>query len=315
MRYTPALRNATILVVVALGALTLIELRRTDAAPTPATTTTVRSTARSATPSSPAPYPNETTTGVPADVTLAASNSITVSTDGAVIDGQDVSGCITVNANDVTISRTRVRMTACYGFPGNAITNNGTNLTVVDTEIDGRKLADCGQAIGNGGYTLERVDIHDCSDGPRGGDAGKPVTILDSYIHNLFEQPGDHGDGYQCYAGRGPSYGSVPTLIRHNRVEGGTNAAVYAADFCDGPMTLDDNLLSGGGYTIRLYDQQVTVTNNVVVRGTYTYGPVSTYSGPQPSNPDKGMTSVVWTNNRIADNPDGTGLAEAVPPA
>jgi hypothetical protein len=269
-----------------------------------ATTTTTIRTAPADT------FPNAATTGVPAGTALTPSGSITVTADGSVVDAKDVTGCIAVRADNVTIKNTRVRYGAS-GCASNMIENHGSNLVVQDSEIDGQRDPNCGQAIGTGNYTLERADMHDCSDGPRGG--GGPVTILDSWVHNLSNLPGDHGDGYQCHAGNGPSTAVVNTLIRHNTIEGGTTSAIFTADYCDGPFVLDDNLLYKGGYTLALYDQQATITNNVFVRDTWAYGPVATYSGPKPGNPDKGTTILAWTNNRICENPDGTGLAETIP--
>jgi hypothetical protein len=282
----------------------------------PATTTTTAKPATTTTTAAPAAsggFPNASNTGVPAGTTLTASGSITVNTNGAVVDGKDVSGCITVNANNVTIKNTRVRVGGCYSYPGNAIQNYGTNLTVQDTEIDGQRSVECGQAIGTANYTLERVNVHACTDGPRGGDTGS-VTIQDSWIHDLSALPGDHGDGYQCYAGSGPTYNTVNTVIRHNTIQGGTNSAVFTADYCTGTFVIDNNLLSetGYGYALRVYDQQATITNNVFVNGTWAYGPADTYSGPVSGNPDKGTTILQWSNNRLCSNPDGTGLGATV---
>ena len=54
------------------------------------------------------PDPAYNSVGVPSGTTLTPSGSITVTTAGAVIDGKDVTGDITVSANNVTIKNTRV---------------------------------------------------------------------------------------------------------------------------------------------------------------------------------------------------------------
>lgn len=248
-------------------------------------------------------FPNASNTGVPSGVALTPSGPLTVTTNGAVIDALDVTGCIDVRASNVTIKNTRVRYAG--GCSGEVVhVSSGTNLTVADSELDGQRRSDCGESIGYSNYTVIRTNMHHCTDGPRiGGNA--TIVIRDSYIHDLSDLPGDHGDGIQCYQGTGP------VTIQHNTIQGAMNAAFMTADYCSGTLAFDNNLLFGGGFTFRLYDNTATVTNNVWVRNAWEYGPVHTYSAAGAADP--GTTIVAWTNNRIANNPDGTGLAELIP--
>jgi hypothetical protein len=226
---------------------------------------------------------------------LSPSGSLTVTTNGAVIDSKDVTGCIMVKASNVTIKNTRVRFT---GGCANEIVRleGGTNLVVQDSELDGQRNQDCGEAIGYSNYTALRVNMHDCTDGPRvSGKAN--VTIRDSWIHNLSNLPGDHGDGMQCYQGVGQQ------TIVHNTIEGGTNAAYMTADDCNGPVLFDRNLIKGGGYAARFYANQVTVTNNVFVNGSWDFGPTHLAGTVQV---------VTWSNNRTSTDAAGLNLAGAI---
>jgi hypothetical protein len=252
-------------------------------------------------------FPSAATTGVPAGRVLKPSGSITVTAEGTVIDGLDVSGCIDVAASNVVIRNTRVRFT---GGCGNEVVRLrsgpwATNLLVQDSELDGQRRPDCGESVGFSDYTLIRVDMHSCTDGPRVS-GGAAIVIRDSFIHDLSNLPGDHGDGIQCYGGKGPM------TIVHNTIHGGTNAAFMTADHCSGPLLLDRNLFIGGGYSLRLYDNVATVTNNVFVKGSSSFGPVHIYRGPQADNADPGTTIAVWSNNRLALNADGSGLADTL---
>jgi hypothetical protein len=238
---------------------------------------------------------------VPAGTSLTASGSITVTTDGAVIDAKLVTGCINVQANNVTIKRTRVLGGGCYEPIHVA---SGKNLQVFDTEIDGQRSPQCGEAIGYGDYSITRVNAHGCSDGPRLAGTG-PINIVDSWIHDLSNLPGDHGDGIQAY---GLDGGTV--TVRHNTIVGGTNAAFFTADGATGDMFIDNNLMSGGGFTMRVYDNKVRVTNNLIVKNSYQYGPVAAYRNPGAADP--GVTIVSWINNHLCDNADGTGVGALI---
>lgn len=81
----------------------------------------------------PAGAPCVATTGVPAGTTLTPSGSLTITTNGTVINGLDVTGTITVKANNVTIKNTKVHLPS-PGVPtcGTYIAGNGsaTNATI-----------------------------------------------------------------------------------------------------------------------------------------------------------------------------------------
>lgn len=234
-------------------------------------------------------YPNASNTGVPAGTSLTPSGSIDVTVDGTVIDSLEITGCITVHANNVTIKNSRLKVSSCAGYETNAIYNYGTGLVVQDTEIDGQNDASCGYAIGMSDFTALRVNIHNCASGVRLSRGN--ITIQDSYIHGLSTLPGDENDAIRCYYGAGPALGpDNPTSIVHNYIEGGRNAGIKIADYCGGTYTISNNLITGVSSmvtAVELTSGSINFTSNRVVTGGWT--PVK-----------GGATILSWSSNYLA---------------
>ncbi|MGH3451210.1 MAG: hypothetical protein ACRDQW_10885 [Haloechinothrix sp.] len=190
-------------------------------------------------------FPNATNTGVPTGTSLTATGSLTVTRDGTVIDAKLVRGTIKVQADNVTIRRTKIENDGNYPIQLDP-TNRG--LLIEDTEIDGNGIA--GIAVLQSHYTLRRVNIHDVIDGPR--IVGDNVLIEDTYIHHLSRRRDSHNDSIQIRGG-------TNIVIRHN------NLQAYRAE-TDDPMNaaiqtgslvmplkgvlIERNLMNGGNYTI-----------------------------------------------------------------
>ncbi|NLJ53934.1 MAG: hypothetical protein GX344_07365, partial [Intrasporangiaceae bacterium] len=109
-------------------------------------------------------FPDESTTGVPAGVTLSPSSGLTVTNDGAVIDGLDVSGRIIVAAGNVTIRNSRVS-TDTDLYPIHI--QSGTTGTLIEhVEVD--NLGGTGLGIFfEGGGTVRHANVHSANDGIR----------------------------------------------------------------------------------------------------------------------------------------------------
>ncbi|RYV49388.1 right-handed parallel beta-helix repeat-containing protein [Pengzhenrongella frigida] len=191
----------------------------------------------------PVRYPDETTTGVPAGVVLQPSGSLTITQPGAVIDSLEITGTVVVAADNVTIKNSRINNTGSI-----AIKNEGENLLVVDTEIDGQGGGI--PAIAFNSYTLLRVNIHDVGEGPR--IAGGDVTIEDSYVHHLVQVDGNHTDVIQAVGGsniviRGNN------LLAYNPDTGKKGNAAFMFGEDDNPLRdclVEDNYMNGGNYTV-----------------------------------------------------------------
>jgi hypothetical protein len=232
------------------------------------------------------PGPTAATTGVPAGTILQPSGSLVVDDDGAVIDGLDVTGSILVEADDVTIRRTRVTSDDYYPI---RLADGARRLLVEDVEVAG--LGDCESAINFQHYTARRVDVHGCSDGLKIGNA---TTVVDSYIHDMRMTPGSHNDGIQSTGGTG-------IVIRGNRIVNPSNqtSCILLGDeegAIDGVL-VEGNWLDGGNYTI--YAGAGTTNPNITVRGNR-FGRHAVFGLFTATDPAR----VLWTANVW----DDTGL-------
>ena len=185
-------------------------------------------------------FPDATNTG--ADCSrLAPSSDIIVSTDGAVVEGKNIRGSITVEASNVTIKNDCVTSEAIYPVHF----TSGSNLRVEDTTITGTG-GGCSRAVepAAGPTTMTRLNISGCEDGIEMYDND---TITNSYIHDLAFTDGSHNDGIQQNGGRND-------IVRHNTIfnpHNQTSCVNFTTDFGGiSHITITDNLLNGGNYTV-----------------------------------------------------------------
>ena len=192
-----------------------------------------------------ASFPTAATTGISAGTVLKKMGSITVNTAGTVIQNAEIDGCVTLgsNADNVVIKNSLIRSNGCIWLVLND--NGGSNLTITDSELDGQNNTSGDAAVAGRNYTLERVNIHGTVDGAKLGDN---VTVRDSYIHDLAMSSSSHNDGLQ-------SLGSVNVNLQHNTIitpAGGTSAIILSTGSAPAirNVTINDNLLAGGAYTV-----------------------------------------------------------------
>jgi hypothetical protein len=209
-------------------------------------------------------FPDASTTGPSGR--LSPSGSINVTRDGTVIENLDVSGTITVNANNVTIRNTRVKATGHYG-----INVEGKGVLIEDVEIAGGSGCSHGLAP-YGEWTARRIEVHGCVIGIG---MKSNQTLEYSYCHDLRVYGSTHNDCIQTVGGSN-------SVIRGNNLNAPyhqTSAIIIQTEF--GPARnwlIENNRLSGGGYSI--YSQPkvngtptgLTIRNNVFVRGSQKYG-------------------------------------------
>jgi hypothetical protein len=225
-------------------------------------------------------YPDATNTGVPAGTTLTNSGDITVSQNGAVVDGKNiVNGTITVLANNVTIKNTRI--TTCDYYPIRYFDNNNTGLVIQDTEIAGT-CADVTACMSFDNYTTIRVNCHGGADGFK---ADANATIQDSYIHDLAVSDGSHNDGVQTTGGDN-------VTLRHNTFDVRDAGVCVQFGNANSGWLVTQNLFNCGGWML---NGGSSVSNNTFTNNRFTrhpgYGPVGIDS---PNN--------IWTGNYFDDN-------------
>ena len=218
-------------------------------------------------------YPDATNTGVPEGTVLTKSGSLVVTKAGTVLDGLDISGTVYINANNVTIKRCRIRASA---FAIVWIPEGVTGTVIQDSEIDGLGTGEGSNAI-NGMGTFVRNNIHGVENGWNGLTSAQPSVFRDSYIWGLLAPGGPHYDGIQLDGGISDVTFDHNTVINKH----GQTSAVMIDNYF-GPIsnvTVRNNLLAGGGYTV-YSDAQfsgtdkitgVSFTGNRLVKGQYGY--------------------------------------------
>ncbi len=195
--------------------------------------------------------PGPENTGVPPGTVLTPSGSIRVETRGAVVENLDITGEVTVLADDVTIRNVRIRSGDYY--PIRYFDNANAGLLVEDSEIEGT-TDDVTAALSFANYTARRLNVHGSADGFK---ADQNVLIEDCWIHDLRNGPGQHNDGVQSTGGKG-------VTIRHNVISGASNACVQTGDegAATEDLSVECNWLSGGGYALNIRGTGATRPKN-----------------------------------------------------
>lgn len=220
-------------------------------------------------------FPDAASTGVQDGVTLQPVGSLTVTEDGTVLEGLDVSGRIEVLADDVVIRNVRVS-----GSNAHLIRNRGRNLLIEHVTLRGQQPCSAGIAFNH--YTARHVDVSGCADGLK---ANNDVVIERSYIHGLRKWAGTHNDGIQ-------GTGGSNIVIRDNRIEGPWRQSTSAIKLDSHNRHLDDvlvqgNLISGGGFSVYLEAKgamraptNARIVDNVFVAGSMTWAWLRVTSDP-----------------------------------
>ncbi|MCW2912019.1 MAG: hypothetical protein JWN52_87 [Actinomycetia bacterium] len=244
-------------------------------------------------------WPSLRTSGIPQGKKLKRSGPITVHKDGTVIDGLEVQTEINIEANNVTVRNSHVIGAGEWSI----IQRKGfSGLRVENTEIngDGKHQAQFGILNFGGMLTVRRSYIHTVSDGI-GTDQG---LIEDSVILGPKEFPKDHIAAIASNDGPAPG---MTLVIRHNVLFnplGQTSAVSIYQDFGRAhDVTLDNNLMAGGGYTLYAgkgkYGQSTNIKitrnafSNRYFKNSGAFGPVVSFE-PGPGN--------VWSGNVWAES-------------
>jgi hypothetical protein len=248
-------------------------------------------------------------------VTLTAyTGPSTITTTGTVIDGKQINGELRINANNVTVRRSRIN-----GRIFTEYSNRYTGILLEDVEIDGGNTTLA--CLGPSGFSARRVHIRNCA---QGINSSGGFTLEDSYIHDIYGTGDVHAE---AVLGAGSS-ATHPIRLIHNELRanwnsatggfsggGGMSASValYTHPTFWSPQSdilLEKNRLStpGSGAVYCLYPGSDSpaynrLTNsrfvdNVFVK--YTSSAARCGTGGTVSNPTYG-TAVCASNNRLDD--------------
>ncbi len=209
----------------------------------------------------------------------AYDGPMTITTPGTVIDGKDIRGQLTIQADGVTIRRSRISSGGSYGV---FVADGVRGTTIVDTELDGQNNPGNDSAVSSHDFTVTRGDVHGWVDGFK---ADAHVTIQNSWLHDFATGNGNHNDGIQIS-------GSGDITIVGNRIEArsagesaGMNAAVYTnTDYGIRPdhIVVRGNWIDAGGFFVRIDATDFVLADNRFGRW-YGYGlvhvtPASTWT-------------------------------------
>jgi len=231
-------------------------------------------------------FPDSSTTGVPDGITLRPVGKVVVTEPGTTLNGLLID-CLDVKADNVTVVNSRIEC----GRDTYAVSNEGTNLVIRDSEVDG--LGKGSTCVVHSRYTLERVDVTGCSDGLR---ANGDVVVRASLVHDLTRQPGSHNDTIQTTKGSNIVI-TGNTLLPYNSATDDPMNAGYILKEDQGPIsnvTFVGNFVNGGNFSLYIIGTQdmsgLVFTDNTFGRD-FRYGVVG-------GVPD----AVEWRNNVFLDS-------------
>lgn len=252
------------------------------------------------------PIATDATTGVPAGTRLTAQAAGRITRAGAVIDGADIAGTVTIAAPNVTIRNSRIHGSASTPY---GIHVESGSVTVVDSEIKGFSYG-----IGGSNWTAIRVDISGTAQ-----DAvklGSDVSLVDSWVHALGVAGGGSVDGAQLDSA------AHDILLRGNTIDvtgaHPANSAVFVKPsgitLAGGPLTIDDNWLDGGTATLQVLKSSTGGAEaGVMVTGNY-FGRHG--RSPARISAPATVSGNVWADTGAALTlPGGTNAVAATAPA
>jgi parallel beta-helix repeat protein len=220
-------------------------------------------------------YPDETNTGVPADLNLTPATRFRFDVAGATVSGLDFQGTVTIAAPNVTLRNFRITAKSWA-----ALDIRADGVILENCEIDGQAAPGIrGISVSGHNVSIRRCDIHHVEDGIYLAGSSK-IDIENNYIHDLQSRwDGPHFDGIATDGG------ISDVLIRGNTVinpHPQTSAIMLSNYF--GPVSgvrVERNRLIGGGYTVYSDGQfnngeisGVSFLNNRLGRGFYGYSSI-----------------------------------------
>jgi len=224
-------------------------------------------------------WPDATNTGVPVGTVLTNTSGRSLDTAGVTINAENISGTLTVNANNITIQNSKI---SASGFWAIRVMDGIGGTIIRDCEVDG--LGNCGKGIRTGGAsgngtTILRCNIHDMADGI--DITGDDCLIQDSYIHN-FRDPA----AVPHYDGIVNDGGCNRAVVRHNHVD----ASVFTNEHVNSNISFNDfwNPIVGA-----------TVDNNLMKGGSGNNRMLEFFGSNHPPN---GCVNVVCTDNHFIPN-------------
>ena len=209
-------------------------------------------------------FPDATNTGVPPGTRLTKvpgqmvsgpgwtydpHGAVVVNRAGVVLSGLDIQGQVSVTASHVTIRDVRV-VTSGPDSMGISL-RRANDVTIEHSTISGTNTGDGRLMVGVKDVYGDAAGTRVLDDNISRVSTGVQVyqgLIQGNYIHDLGRIPGDHINGVTTNGD------TRPLMIQHNTIFNRFNQTDAIGLFQDfgvvANVTIDDNLLAGGGYTV-----------------------------------------------------------------
>lgn len=261
-----------------------------------------------------ATHPRPECTGVPsgtalADLPMDDEGNYTVDQPNTVLDGKRIRGSLLVEADGLVIRNSQIDGTVFNEFDGTSYSYEISDSTV------GPETGCIGlPGLNYARYTATRVLVRGHDDGFRISSPGQ-VTVRDSYARLCYLPPelsppdGSHSDGIQAYC---PAAPCGDLTFTGNTVDARNVPATFMINLVDtnliGNITIEDNLLAGGAFTIVTQwhsGPAWTIRGNSVVDGTWAYGPASG---------EDSCSGQVWQGNQVVVIDDEYRITSVVRP-
>lgn len=214
------------------------------------------------------PYPVPAGFLVPDDVGLVGAGvpissltpmaAYTVNTDGAIIEGKDITGKMVINADNVTIRR--CRLTSATN--GSVLDVNGSGFVIEDSRL--RSVGNVGSIVGSAAKTIRRCFLTGGNDniGCRTG-----TFVYDSVLTGCYRATGTHNDCIQSTGGNGMVISGCTIIGPYKQ---STSAILFKTDNAAiTNATIAGNYLSGGSYTLFTRQHTYPVTDLTVTNNTF----------------------------------------------
>jgi hypothetical protein len=202
------------------------------------------------------PDPAAGNVGVPAGTTLTASGSLTITTAGTVIDGRNITGGVTVSANNVTIRNSRITVNGAGCGPTNSCGNSAISVTGpytatisnVELTANSPTTVEHGVRNANGGtINLDHVYQHGNIDSlcycghatVRDTYSIIHLSIANNHLENLYTDGDTLTVTHNTLLNPEPQTGTIFA-----------NTANGNGGPCSNHLNISNNLLAGGGWMI-----------------------------------------------------------------
>lgn len=223
-----------------------------------------------------AAYPDETNTGVPADLPLDRATVFTLDVAGATITGLDFQGAVTIAAPNVTLRNCRI---TAEGWAALDIRADG--VTVENCEINGQGAPGIrGISISGNNVAIRHCNISHTEDGIYLTGSSK-IDIKNNYIHDLESKwDGPHFDGIATDGGITDVLIQGNTIVNPHQQTSAIMLSNYFGSIAR--VRIEENRLVGGGYTVYSDGQfdggeisNVSFVNNRMGKGYYGYASIN----------------------------------------